>query len=63
MFHIYNFPQKWQNAIVEHVEFSSHYLKQGFSDSDAEDDEEGDIMPVGTMQDKFQVILNLIFFY
>lgn len=46
--------QKWENAVIEHVEFSSHYLKQGFSDSDPDDEEEGDVMPVGTIQDKFQ---------
>ncbi|XP_015913961.1 oxysterol-binding protein-related protein 1 [Parasteatoda tepidariorum] len=44
--------QKWIIAITEHVEFSSHYLKQGFSDSDPEDEE--DIIPIGTMQDKLQ---------
>lgn len=58
----YYYPQKWQNAIEEHVEFSSHYLKQGFSDSDPDDDEEENIMPVGTMQDKFQVDINLMFY-
>ncbi|XP_055935994.1 oxysterol-binding protein-related protein 1-like [Argiope bruennichi] len=44
--------QKWINSINEHIEFSSHYLKQGFSDSDPE--EEDDIVPVGTMKDKLQ---------
>ncbi|GFT99281.1 oxysterol-binding protein-related protein 1 [Nephila pilipes] len=43
--------QKWMNSITEHIEFSSHYLKQGLSDSDPEDD---DIIPVGTLKDNLQ---------
>ncbi|GFR27377.1 oxysterol-binding protein-related protein 1 [Trichonephila clavata] len=43
--------QKWVNSITEHIEFSSHYLKQGLSDSDPEDD---DIMPIGTLKDNLK---------
>lgn len=53
--------QKWQNAIIEHIDFSSHYLKQGFSDSDLEDEEEeANVLLVGTLQDKLQVIISFL---
>ncbi|XP_071441573.1 oxysterol-binding protein-related protein 1-like isoform X2 [Hetaerina americana] len=45
--------QKWINAFQEHVAFSSHYLSQGQVLYDS-DEEEGDLKPLGSMEDSLQ---------
>ncbi|KAF4527966.1 hypothetical protein B566_EDAN014958 [Ephemera danica] len=45
--------QKWLNAFQEHAAFSSHYLSQGQTQSDSDDDEPT-IKPLGSMQDALQ---------
>lgn len=43
--------QKWLNAFREHINFSSHYIKQGLGLAESEDE---DLKPLGTMQDAMQ---------
>ena len=49
------------NALNEHIAFSTHYTHQG---EQLEEEEEDELLPLGTMQDSLQVkqvLLLLIF--
>ncbi|XP_037082004.1 oxysterol-binding protein-related protein 2-like [Pollicipes pollicipes] len=43
--------QKWVNALQEHIDFSSHYIRQGLG---LEDPEEDGVKSLGSMQDAMQ---------
>ncbi|KAL8596804.1 hypothetical protein ACOMHN_053900 [Nucella lapillus] len=43
--------QKWVNALNEHIAYSTHYTHQG---EKLKDEEEEELMPLGTMQDSLQ---------
>ena len=41
--------QKWMNALQEHIDFSSHYIRQGSVDLQDSDEQEL-LKPLGSMQ-------------
>ena len=51
--------QKWENAFNEHITYSTHFVHQGVTVSDDEDDL--DILPLGSMQDVLQVMVLFAF--
>lgn len=44
------FPQKWLNALKDHITYSTHYMHQGVTGSDEEE-----ILPLGSLQDTLKV--------
>ena len=51
--------QKWETAFNEHITYSTHFVHQGVTVSDDEDDL--DILPLGSMQDVLQVMVLFAF--
>ncbi|XP_076325986.1 oxysterol-binding protein-related protein 1-like [Tachypleus tridentatus] len=45
--------EKWINALKEHIDFSTHYTKQGMGNADS-DEEEYSLVPLASMQRMFQ---------
>ena len=42
--------QRWINAIKEHIEYSKHFIKQGFSVDDDSDEDLNDLLPTNYLE-------------
>uniref|UniRef100_T1JHE8 PH domain-containing protein n=1 Tax=Strigamia maritima TaxID=126957 RepID=T1JHE8_STRMM len=43
--------QKWLNALREHIDYSTYYMNQGLDVASSDEEEEHDVLPLGSMQD------------
>lgn len=49
--------KKWVNAFQEHIAYSTHYISQGVSYVDSDEEDTPDVLKLTSLQDVLHVII------
>ena len=52
--YLFDFIQKWENALAEHIAFATQFVMLGWQDI-SEDDDAAEAVPLGSMKDTLRV--------